>query len=185
MTTGHYIWNQTYGDLWGSNTDSPTDILPVTYKMAHLPAPYLSSDVLIASRIGCSVSLIAQHNTSVPLSGWQAAGWAMFGAEVYAESASVWPDPSNPGVNRMQSSDWLVPSFQITGTSNELGGFTLSTVGMIESRGRRNLGDIGADMPDLRVSLSYGWPFFVQHTPDQWTWSISWYVRALWLTQAT
>ena len=181
---GHYEWNQTYGDLFGSNTDSPTNILPVTYKMAELQAPFLTSDVLIATRIGCSVSLVASHNTSAPLVGWQAGGWAMFGAECYSADSSVWPDPSNPGVNRMQSTDWLPPTFSINGVSNELGGFTCSTVGMVESRGRRNLGDIGGALPALRVSLSYGWPFFVENPPDQWTWTISWYVRALWLTQA-
>lgn len=178
------VWNQTSGDQFGSNTESPTSVLPATYNMAQLDAPYLPSDVLLASRVGCSVSLMAQHNTSVPLSGWQAGGWAMYSAECFASDSGAWPDPNEPGVARAQNSGWLQPQYNVSGTSNELGGFVLSTINMSESRGRRNLGDIGDVLPTFRVSLSYGWPFFVESSPDQWTWSVSWYVRCLWLSQA-
>lgn len=181
MAKGYY-WTQGLSDLFGSNTDPPTEILPVTHEALAVPAPFHSDDRLVRSEIGCSVSLVASHNTSVPAVGWQAGGWACFLADVFDASATAWPDPSNPGVNRGQSSGWLVPQFQVTGTSNELGGFVCSTNGIVTSKGERAGLPPGLTLPELRISIAYGWPFFLTHTPDQWTWSVTVYARALWLS---
>lgn len=180
MHTPVYEWSQALVDIFGSNTDSPTTILPVTYQLAELVSPQGSRDILVRTEIGMSVSMMASHNTSVPLSGWQAGGWGAYLAEVYSSDASVWPDPAAVGVNRGQSSGWLVPSFVMAGSNNELGGWVVSTPGVVTSKGVRNLNGGDGSNPALRVSVAYGWPFFVQHSPDQWTWTISAYIRACW-----
>lgn len=175
-----YIWTQSRGNQFGSNVDPPISALPETYHMAELDAPVGASDILVRSEVGISFSLVAAHNTSVPLTGWQAGGSGCFAAEVYSADGGAWPDPHPPGTQRAQNSGWLVPSWTIAGASQELGGFVLSTPGGVQSKGVRDLNDPLGGLPAFRVSVAYHWPFFVLSDPNQWSWTLTWYVRALW-----